>query len=144
MLTKQCGEEIGTVMKLKSCFAALLFSFISQAAVAQCGPYVSHKKQSTDEIAKRQLADPTYAGTVLVTTVVSDTGRVLCADVSQSVSRDLDKRAVEAVRKYTFAPAKKDGKPVTVQVLVAVDFVSDPKTGQITMKPISSPGEKSK
>jgi TonB family protein len=34
----------------------------------------------------------------------------------------LDQKAVEAVRKWKFEPAMKDGKPVAVQISVEVNF----------------------
>jgi protein TonB len=34
----------------------------------------------------------------------------------------LDEKAVEAVQKWRFEPGMKDGKPVAVQLVIAVDF----------------------
>ncbi len=38
------------------------------------------------------------------------------------IGMGLDERAIEAVRKYRFKPAMKDGKPVTVRLSVEVEF----------------------
>ena len=42
--------------------------------------------------------------------------------VSRSLAYGLDEKAIEAVRKWRFKPATKDGKPVAVEVSVQVNF----------------------
>ncbi|MEX0324727.1 MAG: energy transducer TonB [Puniceicoccaceae bacterium] len=61
-------------------------------------------------------------GTVIVEALVDEEGRVFAADVVQSVCKDLDKAALEAVSQWTFDPAKKDGKPIMKVVQIPVKF----------------------
>jgi len=42
--------------------------------------------------------------------------------VVKSLGYGLDEKAVEAVRKWRFEPAEKDGRPVAVQVNIEVSF----------------------
>jgi outer membrane biosynthesis protein TonB len=42
--------------------------------------------------------------------------------VVQSLGMGLDEKALEAVQKYRFKPAMKDGKPVASMINVAVNF----------------------
>ena len=42
--------------------------------------------------------------------------------VARSLGMGLDQKAIEAVRKWKFEPAKKDGSPVAVQINVEVNF----------------------
>ena len=61
-------------------------------------------------------------GTVLLTIVVTADGRVKDAKVTKSLSGALDKQAVEAVSQWKFAPATKDGTPITVRINVECTF----------------------
>jgi protein TonB len=62
-------------------------------------------------------------GTVLVRVNVDANGVPTNVDVAhRSGSRDLDRAAVEAVRKWRFNPAIKDGKKVAAVVEVPVEF----------------------
>jgi protein TonB len=54
--------------------------------------------------------------------VVTREGRATDIRVRDGIGAGLDEVAVKAVRKWKFAPAIKDGKPVAVQVSVEVDF----------------------
>jgi protein TonB len=61
-------------------------------------------------------------GVVLVACEVGTDGTVSNARILNSLRKDLDASALEAVRKWRFEPAMKDGKPVAVQVNVEVTF----------------------
>ena len=54
--------------------------------------------------------------------IVDSTGRVVDASVIRSLGLGLDEKAIEAVRKWKFRPAYKDGKPVPVTAEVEVSF----------------------
>ncbi len=63
-----------------------------------------------------------YQGTVVLWTVIGPDGRTHEIRVSRSLGMGLDQKAVEAVRKWRFTPAMKDGHPVAVQVNIEVNF----------------------
>lgn len=63
-----------------------------------------------------------YQGTVVLWVVVGADGRVHEARVQRSLGMGLDEKAIECVRTWKFEPARKDGRPVPVQVSVEVNF----------------------
>jgi len=63
-----------------------------------------------------------YQGTVVLWLIVDQNGRPQQVKVARSLGMGLDQKAIEAVRKWTFEPAQKDGKPVAVQINVEVNF----------------------
>ena len=63
-----------------------------------------------------------YQATVVVMAIVSGGGDVTDAKVVNAAGMGLDERAVEAVRRWKFKPATKDGKPVAVKVTLEVEF----------------------
>jgi periplasmic protein TonB len=62
------------------------------------------------------------SGVVLIGMVVSSTGEPKEVHVVKSLDKDIDQSAVDAVMKWRFDPAKKDGKPVAVRVSVEIRF----------------------
>jgi TonB family protein len=63
-----------------------------------------------------------YQGTVLLWIVIDEEGSVTEVKVVRSIDKNLDRKAVEAVRKWRFKPAMKDGNPVAVEINVEVNF----------------------
>lgn len=63
-----------------------------------------------------------YQGTVVLWLIVDQNGRPRDVKVARSLGMGLDEKAIEAVRRWTFEPAQKDGKPVAVQINVEVNF----------------------
>ncbi len=63
-----------------------------------------------------------YQGTVVLWLIVDPAGHPRDVKVARSLGMGLDQKAIEAVRKWTFEPAMKDGKPVAVQINVEVNF----------------------
>jgi TonB family protein len=63
-----------------------------------------------------------YQGTVLLYIEVDPSGRATNIRVQRSLGLGLDEKAIEAVKKWKFAPGKKDGKPVTVAATIEVNF----------------------
>jgi len=61
-------------------------------------------------------------GIVMVSIVITPDGTVRDAKVTTSLDKDLDKKALEAVSKWKFQPATKDGKPVAFRTVVEVNF----------------------
>jgi len=63
-----------------------------------------------------------FQGTVVLYIEVDTTGKATNIHVLRSLGLGLDEKAIEAVRKWTFIPGKKNGVPVTVQATVEVNF----------------------
>ena len=61
-------------------------------------------------------------GSALVNLYVDVNGNPSHIRVIRGVGLDLDESAVEAVRRYKFKPAMKDGKPVMVEMNIEVNF----------------------
>lgn len=62
-------------------------------------------------------------GSVRVQATVAPDGSVERMDVAQSSgNRDLDRAAMEAVRRWRFTPAMRNGQPVSETVVIPVDF----------------------
>jgi len=63
-----------------------------------------------------------YQGTCILWLVVGSDGKPREIKVARPLGMGLDQKAMEAVRKWRFAPAMKDGQPVAVQINVEVSF----------------------
>ncbi len=63
-----------------------------------------------------------YQGTVILWLIVDQAGHPRDIKIARSLGMGLDQKAIEAVRRWTFEPALKDGKPVAVQINVEVNF----------------------
>jgi TonB family protein len=63
-----------------------------------------------------------YQGSVMLWLIVGPDGRPRNLQVARSLGMGLDQKAVEAVRSWKFEPAMKDGRPVSVQINVEVNF----------------------
>jgi len=62
------------------------------------------------------------SGVVAVTIVVDETGAVISCKVSKSTRDDFNAPAIEAVQKWKFKPAQKDGVPVKMKVTIPIRF----------------------
>ena len=63
-----------------------------------------------------------YQGTVVLWLIVAADGTPRNIKVARTLGLGLDEKAIEAVRKWRFKPATKDGNPVPVQINVEVAF----------------------
>jgi len=63
-----------------------------------------------------------WYGVVTVSTSIGRDGRVQEPRVIRSVSSDIDRKALEAIQKWIFRPAQKDGVPVEIKLTVEVAF----------------------
>jgi TonB family protein len=61
-------------------------------------------------------------GTVTLSMIIGTDGRPRDVKVVKSLEPSLDALAIEAVKKWKFAPATKDGRPVAVAMRLDVDF----------------------
>ena len=62
------------------------------------------------------------SGVVAVTIVIDETGAVASTAVAKSSHPDFERPALEAVGKWKFKPAKKDGNAVKVKVTLPLRF----------------------
>lgn len=63
-----------------------------------------------------------YQGTCVLAVVVGPDGIPRDIRVQNTLGMGLDEKAIEAVKKWRFEPAKKDGRPVAVLISVQVNF----------------------
>ncbi len=63
-----------------------------------------------------------HQGTVVLWVIIGTDGRPREINVRRSLGMGLDEKAVEAVRRWKFDPAKKDGQAVAVQISIEVNF----------------------
>jgi protein TonB len=62
------------------------------------------------------------SGVVAVSIVIDETGTVISATVSKSSQPEFEAPAINAVKKWKFKPAQKDGAPVKMKVTVPIRF----------------------
>ena len=63
-----------------------------------------------------------YQGTVVLWLIVGPDGKPRDIRVTRPLGMGLDQKAIEAVNRWRFEPAMKDGRPVAVQINVEVNF----------------------
>ena len=63
-----------------------------------------------------------WQGTVTLSVVIDEHGLPLNIKIVRSLGLGLDQKAIEAVEKWRFKPALKDGKPVPVSANIEVNF----------------------
>ena len=85
--------------------------------VSQLVPILTPEAEFSDE-ARRQK----YQGACAISLIVDAQGNPQNLRVIQPLGLGLDEKALEAVHKYRFKPARKDGKPVAVRMSVVVNF----------------------
>ncbi len=96
----------------------------SEVVYGQFDPGITRAKatyQPNPEYSSR-AARKKIQGTVLLSIIVTAEGTVRDPQVTRSLDKDLDKNALECVKKWKFEPATKDGKPVATHVAVEVSF----------------------
>ncbi len=63
-----------------------------------------------------------HQGTVVLFLIVDRNGRTHDIRVQRSLGMGLDEKAIEAISRWRFDPARKDGVAVAVQINVEVNF----------------------
>jgi TonB family protein len=63
-----------------------------------------------------------YQGICMISVIVDARGYPRNLRVIRSLGMGLDEKALEAVQRYRFKPAMKDGKPVAAMISVMVNF----------------------
>lgn len=80
-------------------------------------PVLTPEAEFSDEARRAK-----YQGAVMVTIIVDSRGMPQNPRIVRALGLGLDEKALEAVRRYRFKPAMKDGKPVPVVITVEVNF----------------------
>jgi TonB family protein len=63
-----------------------------------------------------------HQGVVVLLAIIGPDGRPRNLRVARSLGMGLDEKAIDAVRTWRFDPGRKDGRPVSVEIAVEVDF----------------------
>jgi len=63
-----------------------------------------------------------YQGSVMLWAIIDAEGRPRDLHIARSLGMGLDEKATEAVSRWRFTPALKDGRPVAVQISIEVAF----------------------
>lgn len=63
-----------------------------------------------------------YQGVVMMRIVIDTSGNVTDIRIERALGKGLDENAVDAVKKWKFSPATRDGQPVSVSMLTEVSF----------------------
>ena len=102
--------------------------------------------QIAGEVAQRTAAIPIaptaeahYVGTVTVMVVISDKGYVCDVHLLRGIDKPTNKAAMASIRKWQFAPARKDGRAVPVVVSAEVDLWRNSKDELVESSPDLSP-----
>ena len=85
--------------------------------VTQPIPIFTPEAEFSDE-ARRQK----YQGACTISVIIDAQGNPQNARVVRPIGMGLDEKALQAVMRYRFKAAKKDGKPVAVRISVVVNF----------------------
>lgn len=72
-----------------------------------------------------QMRKDGVSGIVAVSIVIDEDGNVIKSTVAKSTSPEFDRPALEAVDRWKFKPAKKDGQAVKVKVTVPLRFSAE-------------------
>jgi len=126
-LTAQPVQEFGGTAKQKESaeIASAIAGVPPGPGLSKVGPAVS-PPVPLNHIEARYSEEARYKhieGVCLISVIVDAQGRPQNARVIRSLGYGLDEKAIEAVNKYKFKPAMKDGKtPVPVMITVEVNF----------------------
>jgi TonB family protein len=66
--------------------------------------------------------DQHVEGTIILAVTVNEKGKVTAVKIVNPLEKSLDRRAMNAVKHWKFAPATLEGKPVASEFNVSVDF----------------------
>ncbi len=102
----------------------LLQPVVPSSQVERIGPGVSAPVvlHAPDPQFPDEARNMHFSGAVLVSLIVDEYGLRINVRVERPAGHGLDEKAVEAVQRYKFRPAMKNGKPVKVQMNIEVNF----------------------
>ncbi len=107
-----CAQEATT----KNPEAGLIYH-IGEKGVMPPKPIYTPEPEYDDAGRRAKLS-----GTVLLSVIVTKDGQTRDVTVEKSLSPGLDKKSIEAVSRWKFKPAMKDGEPVAVRLKVETSF----------------------
>jgi outer membrane biosynthesis protein TonB len=128
-----------TAVAAKSDYRPVDPAVLRQSMVDQKARLVSTFEPSSNEYAQ----DHGVAGMCLYHVVIGADGKPGEVAVARPIGFGLDESAVDAIRKATFAPAIKDGKPVPVMLDLIVEFRIYSKRTAVSANPTVQPPESS-
>jgi TonB family protein len=96
----------------------------SDAAIARIGKGVTPPKviSQKEPAFSEQARQAKYHGTVILSLTVDKTGEPRNIRIVRPLGLGLDQKAVEALAKWRFDPARKEGEPVDMEIHMEVDF----------------------
>lgn len=83
------------------------------------GPRFYHREMPVYPFIARKLGKE---GRVVLRLTIDERGRLLNLEVIEGAGYGFTESAIEAVRKSTFVPAKKDGKPILSRALLPIKY----------------------
>lgn len=86
------------------------------------GVSAPHATYSPEPAFSKEARAAKYQGTMTVSLVADASGAVRDVQIVKPLGLGLDENAVESVGKWKFEPAKKNGTPVAVELMIEVDF----------------------
>jgi TonB family protein len=81
-----------------------------------------HELYTPDPEYSEEARTAKYQGTVVLWLIVGPDGKPRDIRISRPLGKGLDQKAIEAVSRWLFEPAMKDGKPAAVMINVEVNF----------------------
>ena len=90
------------------------------------------KFQKNIEYPRKALKD-NIQGRVIIRFTVDQKGYVRDPEILKGVRNDIDKEALRAISKSRFKPARKNGKPITVEHLISILFQIEMRSASVGM-----------
>jgi TonB family protein len=81
-----------------------------------------HATYSPDPKYPKKERKARHQGTVILDLVIDADGSPRDIKVSRPLSPEFDEAAIDAMKKWKFSPASKDGQPLATQIKVEVSF----------------------
>ena len=123
-LVSSCGDR--PQMGAQACLKGKMLAPGTGGGGYPCsGPEIDQKPEILSSVPPeytQQAANARYDGTVVVRVVLQADGLGRDFKVVQPLGLGLDEKAIEAVKKFAFRPASRNGHPVEVTVGVSVTF----------------------
>ena len=108
-------------MSARGCVRATIAAAPSRASVGN-GVSAPKALETPDPEYSEEARKAKYQGVVVLWLIVGPDGKPRDIRVSRPLGMGLDQKAIEAVQRWRFEPAQKDGHPVAVQINVEVNF----------------------